>query len=98
MTESKRQRLEEIVNQFCSNNGFISGENKQWLITELEAALEREARLVEVCEKLIKESSAIISAHEYAIRQDAGNTNYECYLLRLNALDKALEAHKKVKG
>lgn len=42
---------------------------------------------------LAGESSGMLSAHEYVIRPDAGNTNWECYQL---AVERARQALREI--
>ena len=112
MTDSKRQRLEEIKNDrmdYRDDLGFekIFPEKIDWLITELDAALEREAMLVEAIKRgkqVCDDSQFIISTLKAQIDKLVEALGDSClcgefeYIATKCPACIALEAHKKAKG
>lgn len=54
-----------------------------------------EARLRETLENLTKECSGLLSAHEYALSMDGGNSNMECLRRRVDIARAALQREKE---
>ena len=62
--------------------------------SELEQERKKSAELVEAAQSIVGECIGMMAAHEFTIRQDSGNTNFEVYRGKLRDYRKALTKHK----
>lgn len=85
--------------------GSSSGDAFNWMAQKQENETLRavNARLVEQLAKArstLREMSGILSAHEHVVRQDAGNTNWQCMVDKtseaLRSIDESLLSTKEV--
>jgi hypothetical protein len=67
-------------------------------IEDFIALIEEMRKALELANMALGEAKALVSAHEWAIRNDSGNTNIECFERRYINFKEALAKHKEVMG
>jgi hypothetical protein len=73
----------------CYEYGFYAG--AKWQRDQRCPLLLALADACEALNRLGGESAGMLKAHEMAVRMDAGNTNFECYMLSVNQAREALQ-------
>lgn len=99
MTPTDRAAAEAYA-ESCDNEsgGFLTHQleaiRRMAFLAGLAHARKEQEQLVEAMTTLLSEMRGTLVAHEYVIRSDHGNTNFECLQLRLRTADEALAHYR----
>lgn len=99
MTTHKMKRIKGKMTLLCKQDKLYDSEySAMTSLTDIEAKLSDTERKLEVAVKALarlrNETKGLLGVSEYAIRRDAGNTNYECVKLAVNQAEEALQEIK----